>query len=234
MKLVLFDIDGTLLTTDQAGVDAANMAFSEIYDIANDSTGTVMSGQTGLLTFQEALDRHQLPGTDDAFSVFNDRYLVHLRYTLQEPHRQRRLMPGIPPLLDALAEQPDIILGLVTGNPAMAAQLKLEAFGIWHYFRVGAYGDDAADRNALVPIAQERTRTHLGHDIPAQRIFVVGDTPRDIACARAHNAWAIAVATGSYEADVLQQHEPDHCLPDLGDIADVMRIFTRESEGKTR
>jgi phosphoglycolate phosphatase-like HAD superfamily hydrolase len=78
----------------------------------------------------------------------------------------------------------------------------------------------------LVPIAQERTRTLLGHDVPPQRIFVIGDTPRDIACARAHNAWAIAVATGNYTLDELQKHQPDYCLSDMSDIATVLRIFT--------
>jgi phosphoglycolate phosphatase-like HAD superfamily hydrolase len=138
-------------------------------------------------------------------------------------------MPGIPHLLDALAAEPHIILGLLTGNPASAAKMKLEIFDIWHYFRVGAYGgSDAVERNDLVPIAQSRTRTELGHDIPVQRIFVIGDTPYDIACARAHHACAVAVATGSYTRDDLQAHRPDHCFDDLSDVPAVLRLLSQD------
>jgi phosphoglycolate phosphatase len=116
-------------------------------------------------------------------------------------------------------------LGLLTGNSAMGAQLKLESFGLWQYFRLGAYGSDHHDRNALVPIAQQRIHALLGHVIPAHHTYVIGDTPRDIACARAHGARAIAVATGSYSVEVLQQHHPDHCLVDLSDTARVVQIL---------
>jgi phosphoglycolate phosphatase-like HAD superfamily hydrolase len=184
-----------------------------------------VSGKTDRAILEEALMLHRLLISDDAHTLFYDQYIQYLRRTLYEPGRPQRLMPGIPQLLEAMAGQADVILGLLTGNYAIAAQLKLEAFGIWQYFRIGAYGSDAADRNALVPIAQERTRILLGHDVPPQRTFVIGDTPRDIACARAHNAWAIAVATGNYTLDELQEHQPDYCLSDMSDIATVLRIF---------
>ncbi len=227
MKLVLFDIDGTLLTSGMAGADAMRMAFAELYQIADGFAGISMSGKTDPAILQEALAQHQLSGEDEACEVFHERYIRHLRRTLPESGRPRRLMPGIPDLLKALASRSDIILGLLTGNFAMGAQLKLESFDIWHYFRVGAYGSDAGDRNALVPIAQERTRTLLGYDIAPQRIFVIGDTPRDIACAKAHEARSVAVATGDYELEALQQHQPDYCLPDLSDVPAVLRIFSQ-------
>jgi phosphoglycolate phosphatase-like HAD superfamily hydrolase len=107
----------------------------------------------------------------------------------------------------------------------MGAQLKLESFGLWQYFRLGAYGSDHHDRNALVPVAQQRLQTLLGHAIPGQQTYVIGDTPRDIACARAHGACAIAVATGSYSVEALQQHQPDYCFVDLSDTAQVVRIL---------
>ena len=226
MKLVLFDIDGTLLTSGFAGVDAMRLAFADLYQIADGFAGISVSGKTDRAILEEALMLHRLLISDDAHTLFYDQYIQYLRRTLYEPGRPQRLMPGIPQLLEAMAGQADVILGLLTGNYAIAAQLKLEAFGIWQYFRIGAYGSDAADRNALVPIAQERTRILLGHDVPPQRTFVIGDTPRDIACARAHNAWAIAVATGNYTLDELQAHQPDHCLSDMSDIATVLRIFT--------
>jgi phosphoglycolate phosphatase-like HAD superfamily hydrolase len=231
MKLVLFDIDGTLLTSGFAGVDAMRMAFADLHQIADGFAGISMSGKTDRAILEEALMQHRLLVEEAVHVAFYDQYIHYLRRTLYEPERPQRLMPGLPQLLDVLAGHPDVILGLLTGNYAIAAQLKLEAFGIWQYFRVGAYGSDAADRNALVPIAQERTRTLLGYDVPAQRIFVIGDTPRDIACARAHNAWAIAVATGNYPLDVLQAHQPDYCFTDLSDIPAVLRIFTHTDTG---
>ncbi len=225
MKLVLFDIDGTLLTTGFAGSDAMKQAFADLFAIADGLAGIVVSGNTDRSILQEALAKYQLAVDATTWHAFHERYIHHLRRTLQEPHRPRRLMPGIPQLLTALAARSDVILGLLTGNFATAARLKLEAFGIWHYFRVGAYGSDAADRNALVPIVRQRTRILLGQEVPPQRIFVIGDTPRDIACARAHGARAVAVATGSYRITELLCHRPDYCFADFRDVQAVLRVL---------
>ncbi|MGQ4807367.1 Phosphoglycolate phosphatase [Candidatus Entotheonellaceae bacterium PAL068K] len=225
MQLVLFDIDGTLLTTGLAGADAMQSAFVELYQVDDGFAGIKMAGQTDPLILQEALANHRLPHNDDTLEVFQERYVGHLRRTLKESHRPRRLMPGIPALLEALSAQSDVLLGLLTGNLALSAQLKLESFGIWHYFRVGAYGSDAPERNALVPVARQRARALLERDIPPERIIVIGDTPRDIACARGHGARAVAVATGNYSLAELQQHRPDHCFADLGNVSAVLRVF---------
>jgi phosphoglycolate phosphatase-like HAD superfamily hydrolase len=158
--------------------------------------------------------------------VFYERYLTHLHHTLQDAMRPRRLMPGLPRLLDALAARPDVFLGLLTGNVALGAQLKLEAFGLWHYFRCGAYGSDSGDRNTLVPVAQARACALSGRDFLPSQILVIGDTPRDIACARAHGAQVMAVATGSYSVEELQQYAPDYCFADLGDVTAVVRVVT--------
>jgi len=225
MKLVLFDIDGTLLTTGAAGADAMRYAFADLCGIADGFAGIEMSGKTDAAILREALMHHQVDETAVSVDLFYERYIPHLRLTLQEPHRPRRLMPGFPALLEALAGQPDIVLGLLTGNFAMGAQLKLESFGIWHYFRLGAYGSDHVDRNALVPIAQQRTQALLGHTIPAQQTFVIGDTPRDIACAHAHGARAVAVATGNYPLAELRQYQPEHAFEDLADVPTIVQIF---------
>lgn len=225
MKLVLFDIDGTLMSTGAAGADAMRRAFAELCGIADGFAGIEMSGKTDIAILREALTNHQIAEAAVPVEVFYERYIPHLRVTLQEPHRPRRLMPGIPALLDALAGRPDLVLGLLTGNVALGAQLKLESFGIWHYFRLGAYGSDHADRNALVPIALQRAQAVLGQTIPAQQTFVIGDTPRDIACARVHGARAVAVATGNYTLAELHHYQPEYSFADLGDIASVLRIF---------
>jgi phosphoglycolate phosphatase-like HAD superfamily hydrolase len=122
-------------------------------------------------------------------------------------------------------------LGLLTGNVRRGAQLKLEAFGLWQYFRLGAYGSDASDRNVLVPIAQARARALLGYDFTPPQIVVIGDTPRDIRCAQVHGARVLAVATGRYSLGELQQHRPDHCFSDLGDIRAVLDVLTTHDKG---
>src|SRR5215468_7380178 len=225
MKLVLFDIDATLISTGAAGADAMRDVFAELCGIPDGFAGIEMSGKTDMAIFREALIYHQLDEAVVSVDVFQERYISRLRLTLQEAHRPRRLMPGFPGLLEELAEQPDIVLGLLTGNFAMGAQLKLESFGIWHYFRLGAYGSDHVDRNALVPIALQRTQALLGHTIPLQQTFVIGDTPRDIACAHAHGARAVAVATGGYSLAELRRYEPEHAFENLADVPTIVRIF---------
>jgi phosphoglycolate phosphatase-like HAD superfamily hydrolase len=226
MQLVLFDIDGTLVNTDRAGADAMTQAFAEMYGIPEGFAGIRMSGKTDPMILQEALDNHRLALAAGAFEAFHERYIVHLRHTIQEPTRRRRLMPGLPHLLEALATREEVLLGLLTGNGIMGAQLKLEAFDLWRYFRLGAYGSDASDRNALVPIAQARAHQLLGYAMAPRQTVVIGDTPRDIRCAQVHGARAVAVATGSYSLAELQQHQPDHCFSDLGDIETVLRVLT--------
>src|SRR4029453_19687014 len=140
MKLVLFDIDATLIRTGAAGADAMRDVFAELGGIPDWFAGIQMSGKTDIAIFREALIHHQLDEAMVSVDAFHERYISRLRLTLQEAHRPRRLMPGIPHILDTLVEQPDLVLGLLTGNFAMGAQLKLESFGIWHYFRLGPFG----------------------------------------------------------------------------------------------
>jgi phosphoglycolate phosphatase len=225
MQLVLFDIDGTLVNTGGAGTEAMNRAFAELYQIADAFANIHMSGKTDPAILAEALVHHQLQPVDSILETFHERYIFHLRHTIQQPKRPRRLMPGIPGLLEALAPRSDVLLGLLTGNFARGAQLKLESFGIWQYFRLGAYGSDSSDRNVLVPVAQERACALLGCDFPSKQTVVIGDTPRDIACAQAHGARVVAVATGNYSLDELQQYRPDYCLADLGDVPAVLRVL---------
>ena len=225
MKLVLFDIDGTLISTGAAGADAMRDVFAELCGVPDAFAGIEMSGKTDTAILREALIKHQKDEAAVPVEAFHERYISRLRLTLQEAHRPRRLMPGLPHLLETLAGQSDLVLGLLTGNFAMGAQLKLESFHIWHYFQLGAYGSDHHDRNVLVPIAQQRAHALLGHTIPAQQTFVIGDTPRDIACAHAHGAHAVAVATGNYSVAELRRYEPEHCFEDLGDVPAIMHIF---------
>jgi phosphoglycolate phosphatase-like HAD superfamily hydrolase len=136
------------------------------------------------------------------------------------------VLPGVRELLDALAARDDVSMGLLTGNIAPAARIKLAYFGLWDYFAWGAFGDVHCDRNALFDLALEAARRHDGTKVERDRVFVIGDTPHDVACARGGGAVAIAVATGFSSADELRAAGADVVFDDLSDTASVMqRLF---------
>jgi phosphoglycolate phosphatase-like HAD superfamily hydrolase len=134
-------------------------------------------------------------------------------------------MPGVRPLLDALASREDAYLALLTGNYRQAARLKLEHFDLWRYFQCGAFADDAPDRNSLVPKALERVRACGGPAVAPADVIVVGDTPHDIACARAAGARAVAVATGPYTAEQLRETGAAVVFDDLSDTEAFLALL---------
>jgi phosphoglycolate phosphatase-like HAD superfamily hydrolase len=166
------------------------------------------------------LAAHRLPATPENIAAFLDGYLHHLAEEI--PRTPGRLLPGILPLLDALQPRADIVLALLTGNLARGAEIKLRHYGVWHYFEFGAFADDHHDRNQLGPFAQARARAQRGIEFPPERIFVLGDTPHDIACARAIGAKAIAIATGKFSQADLAAHAPDFLFDDLADSDAVL------------
>jgi phosphoglycolate phosphatase-like HAD superfamily hydrolase len=234
MTLLLFDIDGTLVSTGLAGGDAMGRAFEEIHGVADAFAGIEMSGKTDPAILREAWEGAGIDLAERDLQAFHDSYVRHLQDTLEESGRPRHLKPGLPDLLETIAARDDVVLGLLTGNFVTGAQLKLESFGILHYFRIGAYGSDNEDRKALVPVARLRARQYCATYIAPQRVFVIGDTPRDIDCARAHDVQAVAVATGNYSFDDLQTHQPDLCFADLSDqqaVLESMGLGPETGEG---
>jgi phosphoglycolate phosphatase len=229
MKLILFDIDGTLVLTGGAGLRAMNRACAELVGHADALSGIPVAGRTDRIILADVVARTDRVLDDDLLAVLRDRYLAHLREEILAPGAMptaeylgprggiKAVMPGIRELLDALQQRPDVFLGLLTGNFKEGARTKLEHFDLWRYFRCGAYGDDAEDRNVLVPIAVERARRSGLPEIAAGQIFVVGDTPHDIACARAAGAVPVGVATGGFTVDQLRACGADIVFNDLGD-----------------
>jgi phosphoglycolate phosphatase-like HAD superfamily hydrolase len=134
-------------------------------------------------------------------------------------------MPGIRELLEILERREDVFLGLLTGNFEAGAKIKLEHFDLWRYFRCGAFGDDSADRNELVPFAVQRARRRGLPDIDATDILVVGDTPHDIACARAVGAIPVGVATGGFTADTLRESGAEIVFQNLGVTSEFMKLI---------
>src|SRR5262249_49683048 len=153
----------------------------------------------------DAFSRQGMSADADTVAAFRVRYLECLREEVPRPGPGKRILPGIEPLLNALEPHPQSFLGLLTGNFADAAEVKLAHFDLWRYFGCGAFAEDPHDRNQLVPVALDRARQRgLPHHVGAARTVVIGDTPRDVACARANGARVVAVATGEYSVDRLR------------------------------
>jgi phosphoglycolate phosphatase-like HAD superfamily hydrolase len=165
---------------------------------------------------------------EDLFARLRDAYVTLLREEILLPGEGiKAVLPGVAGLLDALRARPDVFLALLTGNFEEGARIKLEHFDLWRYFKCGAFGDDAADRNALVPFALDRARACGLDAIAPEDVFVVGDTPHDVACARAVGAVPVGVATGSFSVADLRGSGADIVFPDLGDAAAFMRVIDR-------
>lgn len=217
-KLVLFDIDGTLVLTGGAGLRAMSAAAGSIYGAPGMFDGVPFAGRTDWSILLDGLANIGRDLDPAALQRFREAYVARLRDEILEPGSGRKgIMPGIRALLPELRARSDVFLGLLTGNFEAGARIKLEHFDLWQYFGCGAFGDDAADRNDLVPLALERARS-LGLTLEEyQNVIVVGDTPLDVACARAVGATPIAVATGGYSVDQLRESGAATVLHDLSD-----------------
>jgi phosphoglycolate phosphatase-like HAD superfamily hydrolase len=219
-KLVLFDIDGTLVLTGGAGVRAMTRACDEIVGSSDALNGIPVAGRTDWIILHDALRVMGKELDDELFRRLRTRYVEYLRDEIKEPGRGvKAIMPGIRALLDELQQRDEIFLGLLTGNFEAGARIKLEYFDLWRYFRCGAFGDDAPERDALVPFAVARARECGVPELPAPDIFVVGDTPHDISCARAAGATPVGVATGNFTTEQLRQSGAAIVFRDLSDTA---------------
>jgi phosphoglycolate phosphatase len=204
------------VTTAGAGQRALERAFQELFGVRGALASVEIAGRTDPLIVRDALERHGLVPDTAQLDALRDAYFGCLADEL-ERSRATRVLPGVCTLLARLSARPDIVLALLTGNYGPSARLKLEHAALWRYFPFGAFGDDAADRNGLVPVALARARAR-GHDrVDSSRTVVIGDTRHDVACARAGGAGCVAVATGKTPAPHLQEAGADHVFTDLSD-----------------
>ena len=219
-RLLLFDIDGTLIHSGGAGVYALKLAFKERFGITDDLRDIEIAGMTDSGIVISILNKHKIPATNENVTAFLDSYVHFL--SLELPRREGRLLPGVLELLEKLKSRKHLVLALLTGNLSRGAQLKLDHYGVWHFFEFGAFADDHHDRNELGPFARARAKEKHGREFSAAEIDVIGDTPRDIACGKALGARTIAVATGTWTRDQLAEHQPNFLIDDLSDVDRVI------------
>jgi len=224
-RLVLFDIDGTLLVSASSGRDAIQAAFAEEFEDLSFFESVRFDGKTDPQIVRELYEAagHPTRATAERTTELLDRYLDHLERTVASPADRVRTLPGIVPLLDALAERPNVVLGLLTGNVVRGATLKLGAAGLpLDRFVVGAYGSDSAHRPDLPPIAAQRAEAYFGRVPTGQEVVILGDTPADVTCGASIGARAIAVATGSYSREVLHAAGAHAAFDTFADTAAVL------------
>jgi phosphoglycolate phosphatase len=218
MKLFLFDLDGTLLTTDGAGRAALRRASADVFGVAEDLSNIAIAGNTDSRIGREILIKHGIPVNETTLNRLLGAYLARLVDQLKA--RPGRILPGVMQMLERVIRA-EVGVGLLTGNLRRGADLKLGAHGVKRFFEFGAFGDDDFDRNKLGPIALERARAWYKTSFAPDDVFVIGDTPRDVACARAFGARAVAVATGQYSSEELAATQPDFLFADLSDIKKI-------------
>jgi phosphoglycolate phosphatase-like HAD superfamily hydrolase len=203
------------------------LAFEELFAISDAFHDIPMPGRTDSWILADAAAAHSIQPADVA--RFHDVYIRHLIRELDRPGPRKGVMPGVRSLLDALVDRPDVYLALLTGNFEEAARVKLAYFDLWRYFRCGAFGDAAPDRNGLLPKALARVVSCGGPAVPASDAMVIGDTPLDVACAAASGARSIAVATGGYDAEALRAAGADVVFEDLSDTDAVVKALIADS-----
>jgi phosphoglycolate phosphatase-like HAD superfamily hydrolase len=223
MRLALFDIDGTLLREGIAPKLAFARALRETYETTGPISGFRFAGMTDPQCVAEIMRMAGIP--EDVIQSKReaclDRYVAHLTLEMRN-HDGAKLFPGVKELLARLRDRKDVLVGLLTGNVQRGAMLKLERFKLGDYFQFGAFGNEHEDRGELARIAVEKAKGILGRPVSGEEVTVIGDTPRDVACARAIGARAVIVATGLVAREELLAAEPDVILESFEDVESTL------------
>lgn len=225
--LILFDIDGTLLRSQGAGVASMQEAFDDLYPGRQVSMdGIPVAGRLDTLIWADVMARAGLDCTEESLASFRTRY----RQALLDRLRAGAAIvtfPGVHELVTRLGARSDVVIGLLTGNWPDTARLKLGAAGFDPVvFRVGAFAGDGPDRRSLPPVAMRRMHELLGHAPRPERVIVIGDTPHDVDCAKHHGCRALAVATGGASLEELRATNADLVVESLGCVASIEEWLT--------
>ena len=199
--------------------------FKEVLGVASGFETVPMAGRTDAWIVAQVAALGGMSCDVGLLERVHDTYVGHLMREIHQPGPQKGVLPGVRSLLEALSLRADVFLGLLTGNFERGARIKLEYFDLWRYFRCGAFGDAAQDRNGLLPTAVTRAQAGGWSPVDPARVVIVGDTPLDVAVARAGGARSVAVATGSYDVAALWASGADVVLEDLSDLRAALRAL---------
>jgi phosphoglycolate phosphatase len=227
MPILLFDIDGTLVRTGGAGKAAMEAGLRAEFGLDAVRDTVAYSGRTDRAIGRDLLSVHGIDPSPANQVRLQDAYLARLPEALRT--RGGNVCPGIAELLTRLHPRPGVVLGLLTGNVRSGAMHKLGHFGLWDYFACGGFGDDHFERDDVARCAVAEVRAHvahLGRDFDSGDVWVIGDTPLDVRCARAVGAKVVAVATGWHPAEELAAHEPDYLFADLSNAEELLRVWS--------
>lgn len=217
VRLVLFDIDGTLLHTGGAGRKAFRQAFATAFGVLDATEGMEFAGRTDTSLVRELCQRHHVEHTPENVHYFFDIYYFWLDHILT--HNPGNPCPFVREFLRDIRSLPNPpAIGLLTGNVRLGAEIKLRHFELWEEFCTGGFGDDSEDRNQIAGIARTRGSDLLGLPLNGDQVLVIGDTPMDIRCAQAISARCLAVATGSSSVEELQKHGATWAVPTLSHL----------------
>ena len=220
IRLILFDIDGTLLHTGGAGVKAFRKVFATEFNATHGFEQLKFAGRTDYSLVREFFACHGIAASPENFQTFFERYVFWLDHILKES--ESRTCHGVLEFIKELRALPQPpVLGLLTGNIRLGAEIKLRHFDLWDVFETGAFADDHEERDQIAAIAHERGNRLLNQKLRGEEVLVIGDTPLDIRCARAIGAKVVAVATGGHSLEELQSHKPDWAAADLRQVKAV-------------
>jgi phosphoglycolate phosphatase-like HAD superfamily hydrolase len=222
MNVLFFDIDGTLINTRGSGLTALKNAFAEVFGLPA-AEGISAAGRTDRAIAQDLFLARAVEDSQENWRRFIEAYPPHL--VEQLPQCDGFVLPGVVALLEELAARDDVAMGLLTGNTSDGARIKLEHFGLYRHFAFGGYGDRHTDRGDVARLALDAARAALNHDLQLNRVWVIGDTPFDIRCARHIGAKAAAVATGFHDTEELAGENPDLLLNDLRQGERLVRLL---------
>jgi phosphoglycolate phosphatase-like HAD superfamily hydrolase len=218
MRVLLFDIDGTLIRSGGAGKAAMEAALQSAFGVPEVRHRVPFSGRTDPGIARELLQVHGIEPTTAHVNRLRDAYLAHL------PDALRRIPGTVLPGIEAALrrERQGAVIGLLTGNIRAGAQIKLRHYGLWDYFPFGGFADDLTDRDDVARRALVEAEAHVGRPVDPADVWVIGDTPLDVQCARAIGAKAVVVATGWHPHEELVACCPDHLLPDFTHAGELL------------
>lgn len=221
--LLLWDIDGTLIDSGGAGRRALEAALRTVFAIERSLDDVDFAGRTDLWIMREVFRKTGLSATPENLQRYFAGYAAALPRELAPPHA--RVLPGAREILAAAAAHGAMAQGLLTGNMRRSAEIKLAHHGLWQHFDFGAFGDDSELRNDLGPHALRRAIEHHGVRFPTDNVWIIGDTPHDIACGKALGARTLAVGTGGASMETLRLQSPTAVIDDLSNTNELLRLF---------